>query len=141
MDRLKMRSLSCIIWKIRLNGIWMLTSSFMGQEMHIQLLLINILLKRSWKCKQYLSFIGVLKEKKRKRLLYVSSGEIYGRSDDAKRIFEENFSGYLDITSTRSCYPLSKRMTENLCVSYAKEYGLETVIVRPCHIWSLYNIK
>lgn len=76
-----------------------------------------------------------LKKKKGKRLLYVSSGEIYGRSDDAKRIFEENFSGYLDITSPRSCYPLSKRMTENLCVSYAKEYGLETVIVRPCHTY------
>ena len=70
-----------------------------------------------------------------KRCLYVSSGEVYGQGDISLDAFDEIYSGYLDILSARSCYPLSKRMTENLCVSYWKQYGIESVIVRPCHTY------
>lgn len=70
-----------------------------------------------------------------KRCLYVSSGEVYGQGDISLDAFDETYSGYLDILSARSCYPLSKRMTENLCVSYWKQYGMESVIVRPCHTY------
>ena len=52
--------------------------------------------------------------------------------------FAELYSGYLDVLSPRSCYPLSKRMTENLCSSYWKQYGVESVIVRPCHTYGPY---
>lgn len=68
-----------------------------------------------------------------KRLLYVSSGEIYGQGDG--RLFDEKYSGYVDCTSPRSCYPASKRAAESLCVSYMQEYSLEVVIARPCHIY------
>ena len=37
--------------------------------------------------------------------------------------------------SPRSCYPAGKRVTENLCASYTKQYGLETVVIRPCHTY------
>lgn len=47
-----------------------------------------------------------------KRLLYVSSGEVYGQGDVSLDSFDELYSGYLDVLSPRSCYPLSKRMTE-----------------------------
>lgn len=70
-----------------------------------------------------------------KRLLYVSSGEVYGQGDVSIDAFQEDYVGYLDTLSPRSCYPLSKRMTENLCASYWKQYGTETVIVRPCHTY------
>jgi nucleoside-diphosphate-sugar epimerase len=70
-----------------------------------------------------------------KRLLYVSSGEVYGQMDPDLDEFEENDCGYVDSTSPRSCYPASKRAAENLCASYWKQYGLETVIVRPCHTY------
>lgn len=70
-----------------------------------------------------------------KRCLYVSSGEVYGQGDVSLDAFDETYSGYLDVLSPRSCYPLSKRMTENLCVSYWKQYGVESVIVRPCHTY------
>lgn len=70
-----------------------------------------------------------------KRLLYVSSGEVYGQGDISVDSFEEEYVGYVDILSPRSCYPLSKRTTENLCESYWKQYGIETVIVRPCHTY------
>lgn len=70
-----------------------------------------------------------------KRLLYVSSGEVYGQGDLSLNEFEESYSGYLDTMLPRSCYPSSKRTAETLCASYSKQYGLETVIVRPCHTY------
>lgn len=70
-----------------------------------------------------------------KRLLYVSSAEVYGQGDINVEEFEESYAGYLDLQSSRSCYPSSKRATENLCASYSKQYNFETVIVRPCHTY------
>lgn len=70
-----------------------------------------------------------------KRLLYVSSGEVYGQGDLSIEEFEEGYSGYVDPLSPRSCYPSSKRTAENLCASYAKQFDLETVVVRPCHTY------
>lgn len=68
-----------------------------------------------------------------KRLLYVSSGEVYGEGDG--RVFTEEYSGYVDCTKPRSCYPSSKRAAETLCVSYGTEYGVDTVIARPSHTY------
>lgn len=68
-----------------------------------------------------------------KRLLFVSSGEVYGEGDG--RVFTEDYSGYVNPTSPRSCYPSSKRAAETLCVSYGAEYGIETVIARPSHTY------
>ena len=73
------------------------------------------------------------KEHSLRRLLYVSSGEVYGEGDG--RVFSEDYSGYVDCTSPRSCYPSSKRASETLCVSYGSEYGVDTVIARPCHTY------
>lgn len=70
-----------------------------------------------------------------KRFLFVSSGEVYGQCDPSLTAFKEDLSGYVDPTQARSCYPASKRAAENLCVSYTKQYGLDTVIVRPCHTY------
>lgn len=70
-----------------------------------------------------------------KRFLYVSSGEVYGQGDSSLDAFDETYSGYMDVLSPRSCYPLSKRMAENLCMSYWKQHGVESVIVRPCHTY------
>lgn len=68
-----------------------------------------------------------------RRFLFVSSGEIYGEGDG--RVFTEDYSGYVDNMSPRSCYPSSKRAAETLCVSYSQEYGIETVIARPSHTY------
>lgn len=70
-----------------------------------------------------------------KRLLYISSGEVYGQGDVSLESFKENYGGYVDPTSWRSCYPNSKRCAETLCVSYTKQFGLDTVIVRPSHTY------
>ena len=70
-----------------------------------------------------------------KRLLFVSSGEVYGQGDPTLTAFPESYSGYVDPTQARSCYPSSKRTAETLCASHLKQYGLDTVIVRPCHTY------
>ncbi len=70
-----------------------------------------------------------------KRLLYVSSGEVYGLGDVSLEAFKEDYLGTLDLVSPRSCYPESKRATENLCASYWAQFGLETVSVRLCHTY------
>lgn len=67
------------------------------------------------------------------RFLFISSGEIYGQIESEIESFEENCSGYVNILEARSCYPMSKRAAETLCISYTKQYKLDTVIVRPCH--------
>ena len=69
------------------------------------------------------------------RFLYVSSGEVYGQGAEGLEAFEESYSGYVDSTSPRSCYPNGKRAAETLGVSYFKQYGVDFVIVRPCHTY------
>ena len=70
------------------------------------------------------------------RMLYVSSGEVYGEGDGS--VFSEKSSGYIDILSPRACYPSSKRAAETLCASYYQEYGAQIVIARPCHTYGPY---
>ena len=73
-------------------------------------------------------------ENKSKRVLLISSSEVYGRKDE-RRPFEENDYGFVDILNPRASYPSSKRAAETLCSAYSAEYGLDTVIVRPGHIY------
>lgn len=68
------------------------------------------------------------------RLLYLSSSEVYGGKED-NIPYEETDYGYVDILNPRACYPSAKRAAETLCVSYGAEYGVDTVIVRPGHIY------
>ena len=68
------------------------------------------------------------------RLLYISSSEVYGQHDGT-RPFREDDYGFVDILQVRACYPCAKRLGENLCIAYHEEYGLETVIIRPGHIY------
>lgn len=69
-----------------------------------------------------------------KRLLYISSSEVYGKKEDNQPYLEDDYC-YLDILNDRASYPSAKRASETLCVSYANEYSIDTVIVRPGHIY------
>jgi nucleoside-diphosphate-sugar epimerase len=69
-----------------------------------------------------------------RRLLYISSSEVYGRREGTLP-FSENDFGYLDILNERAGYPSSKRAGESLCVAYGMEYDIDSVIVRPGHIY------
>lgn len=74
------------------------------------------------------------KEQRTKRVLYISSSEIYGNKED-NHPYREGEYGYIDILNPRNSYSVGKRAAETLCISYAVEYGTESVIVRPGHIY------
>lgn len=73
-------------------------------------------------------------ENQTKRLLYISSSEVYGQKEE-KRPYKEDDYGFVDILNPRASYPSSKRAAETLCCAYSAEYGLDVVIVRPGHIY------
>lgn len=81
------------------------------------------------------SFMGIrnmleLGRKKNVRsMVFLSSMEVYGMSKDDALLTEADV-GYLNPLSIRSSYPESKRMSESLCVAYAKEYGVPVKIAR-----------
>lgn len=69
-----------------------------------------------------------------KRVLYVSSSEVYGNKDNLLP-YGENDYGFVDILNQRASYPSAKRAAETMCIAYSEEYHLDTVIVRPGHIY------
>ena len=70
-----------------------------------------------------------------KRLLLISSGEIYGHPSSMETSFSEDYCGPLDLTNPRSCYPEGKRAAEVLCQIYRQEFDANVVIARPCHLF------
>ena len=70
-----------------------------------------------------------------KKVVYVSSSEVYGKATPRENGFLETDIGDVDILNVRSSYPMGKRAAETLCVCYAKEYGINVSIVRPGHIY------
>ena len=84
------------------------------------------------------NFIGTmnlldLAIKTKAKLLYISTGEIYGNNVD--HAFTENDLGIVDTKIPRSCYPESKRAAETLCMSYNDQYGVDVNVARLCYIY------
>ena len=86
------------------------------------------------------NFLGVkylldyTKKNKVKRILYISSSEVYGKKE-RKGAAQEDDYGFIDILVPRNSYSIGKQAAETLCISYAEEYDLNPVIVRPGHIY------
>lgn len=74
------------------------------------------------------------RDNKVKRLLYISSSEVYGKKNDGKKYSEDDYS-YVDVLNPRACYPCAKRACETLCAAYGSEYEVDSVIVRPGHVY------
>lgn len=68
------------------------------------------------------------------KFLYVSTIEVYGKTDNLDTIGEEDF-GYISSSNVRSCYPESKKCCENLTVCYGKQYGINVSIGRLSYIY------
>lgn len=66
--------------------------------------------------------------------LYVSTIEIYGTTHGVEKIDESTY-GVIDAMKVRSCYPLSKKGCETLCLSYADEYNINIKIGRLSYIF------
>ena len=67
------------------------------------------------------------------KFMFVSSAAVYG--DKLKDACDEHTSGSGNPLELRSCYEESKRMGENLVISFGHQYDIETVIIRPYHVY------
>lgn len=81
------------------------------------------------------NMLSLAKEQRAKGVLFFSSSEVYGQVNAKNMPIREDGYGYLDPTDIRSCYAESKRMGENLCVSWFRQYGVPAKIVRPFHTY------
>ena len=69
------------------------------------------------------------------RLLFLSSGEIYGSPPDHAVPTPETYAGPSDPTSERGCYTEGKRFAEALAMAFHRERGLRVSISRPIHVY------
>jgi len=76
------------------------------------------------------NILNLAKEKNVKSVLYLSTMEVYGAINSNNKKIAENDYGYIDVVNVRNSYPLSKQMTENLCVAYAEQYNVNVKIAR-----------
>jgi UDP-glucuronate decarboxylase len=82
-----------------------------------------------------INLMKLAKEKNIESFLYFSSGEVYGQVKAEDIPIKEDTFGYLNCANVRACYGESKRMGENICVSYFHQYGVKAKIVRPFHTY------
>lgn len=68
------------------------------------------------------------------RLLFMSSGAVYGHGESEKPIRENDF-GTLDPLDMSACYGEGKRMGETLCAAYQRQHGVPAVIARISHTY------
>lgn len=67
---------------------------------------------------------------KAKRVLFLSSGAVYGKQPDELIGFKEDFAGAPNQLAIDAAYAESKRMAEFLCVTYARQYNISISIAR-----------
>lgn len=67
-----------------------------------------------------------------KRILYVSTVEVYG-TWETDRYIKETDMGPMRHTESRACYPEAKRLCETMLACYKAEYGVDHTVVRLCH--------
>jgi nucleoside-diphosphate-sugar epimerase len=93
---------------------------------------INTLLTCVFGTKSILDFASIHNVK---RTLFLSTGEVYGVNRGDVEFFKEDYCGYIDYNTARSCYPEGKRAAEALCQAYIKEKNIDIVIARCCHFY------
>lgn len=69
------------------------------------------------------------------KFLYVSTIEVYGAFESKKNPIKENEFGTIDSCNPRSCYPISKKACETMCISYGKQHGVPISIGRLSYIY------
>lgn len=82
-----------------------------------------------------INLLDLAVEKNVEAFLFFSSGEVYGNLNEKDVPTKEDVYGYLDPIKVRSCYAESKRMGENMCISYFVQKNVNSKIVRPFHTY------
>jgi UDP-glucuronate decarboxylase len=70
-----------------------------------------------------------------KSFLFFSSSEVYGELSSSQMPISEDVFGYINPTNVRACYSESKRMGENICISFHHQFNVPVKIVRPFHTY------
>lgn len=83
----------------------------------------------TWNLLQYAKDIGV------KRFLLFSSNSIYGEGGIDKTVLTENDYGIVDPLNDRSSYIESKRIAEQMCIAFWRQYELPASMIRICHTY------
>lgn len=65
-----------------------------------------------------------------RRLLFTSSGGVYGPQPTEMAYINESYCGTPDPLQTSSTYGIGKRLAEHLCFLYGQLHGIDTVIAR-----------
>lgn len=65
------------------------------------------------------------------RILYISSGAVYGRQPYDLPRLPEDYLGGPDITDYKFAYAEAKRCAETLCAVFNQVYGISVVLARP----------
>ena len=76
------------------------------------------------------NMLDLARQKGIRSMVYVSSMEVYGRTDPELAQIMESELGYIDILSVRSSYSEGKRTCECLCAAYRSEYDVPVKIAR-----------
>ena len=82
-----------------------------------------------------MNLLEALRGRSGARLLFLSSGEVYGENPGLPEGFSEEDYGPVDPMKPRACYPESKRAAETLCACYAAQYGVDAVVARLGHVY------
>lgn len=69
------------------------------------------------------------------RLVFLSTGEIYGAQPPREAGFTEDDTGKIDTMDPRACYPESKRAAETMVAAWVKQYGTDALVARLCHVY------
>ncbi len=77
-----------------------------------------------------INLLELAKEKNSLGFVFTSSLEVYGKTDYSMPSIKETDGGYIDTMAVRSSYSESKRMCENICAAYAKQFGVPARVVR-----------
>lgn len=87
------------------------------------------------------NLLELASKNKSKRVLFLSSVEIYGENNQDKESFDEKDFGFIDCNTLRAGYPESKRLGEALCQAYIQEKGLDIVIPRISRVYGPTMLK
>jgi nucleoside-diphosphate-sugar epimerase len=66
-----------------------------------------------------------------KKILYLSSGQVYGTGNLINEPIPENGFGFLNCNRITSVYPEAKRMAEATCCAFSNQFKIPIVIARP----------
>lgn len=81
------------------------------------------------------NLLKLAEEKKVQSFLFLSSGAVYGDDSDAEHDLMEQESFGIDALEPDNCYAISKKMGENLCVSFMRQYQVPVKIIRIAHTY------